>query len=156
MKKNEKRKKKQLVRPTGFRDVMMLISMAGLSETVSRHKCLKVPTAVKFGNGSNIPHGMKFTAGSRARRYKNRKGTHEDLTDPGSSSDSEESSEEEQHRHPSKKGLGKVKKKPREDSSSSDPTSTSSSSPKSELETSSDETPLSSSTTSDDSGSDSD
>ena len=149
--KNEKRKKKQPVRPTGFRDVMMLISMAGPSEKVSRHKRLKVLKAVKFGNGSNIPHGMKFTTGSRARRYKKRKGSHEDLTDPGSSSDSEESSEEEQHRRPSKKGPGKGKKKPQEDLSSLDLTSTSSSSPESEPETSSDETPLSSSTTSDNS-----
>ena len=110
--KNERRKKKQPVRPTGFRDVMTSISMAGPSETVSRHERLKVPTAVKFGNGSNIPHGMKFTAGSRAHRYKSRKGSREDSMDPGSSSDSEESSEEERHRHPSKKGPGKVKRKP--------------------------------------------
>ena len=65
-KKTEKCKKKQPVRPTRFREVMTLISMAGPSETVSRHKHLKVPTAVKFGNRSNIPHGMKFTAGSKA------------------------------------------------------------------------------------------
>ena len=135
---------------------MTLISMAGPSETVSRHKHLKVPTAVKFGNGSNIPHGIKFTAGSRAHRYKSRKGSHKDSTDLGSSSDSEESSEEERHRRPSKKGPDKVKRKPQEDSSLSDSTSTSSSSAESEPETSSDETPSSSSTTSDDSESDSD
>ena len=133
---------------------MTSISMAGPSKTVSRHKRLKVPTAVKFGNGSNIPHGMKFTAGSGAHRYKSRKGSHEDSTDPGSSSDSEEFPEEERHRCPSKKGSGKVKRKPREDSSSSDSTSTSASSPESEPEMSSDETPSSSSTTSDDSESD--
>ena len=64
--KHEKRRSKQPVRPTGFRNIMTSISMAGPSETVSRNEQPKAPTAVRFGKGNNIPHGMKFAVEGRA------------------------------------------------------------------------------------------
>ena len=65
----EKRKKREgrtPTRPTGFREVISSISMAGQANTVSRHERLVAPTAVRFGRGNNIPHGMKFTAKGKA------------------------------------------------------------------------------------------
>ena len=149
--KHEKHRSKRPVRPTGFRDVMTLISMAGLSETVSRNEQPKAPTAVRFGKGNNIPHGMKFAVEGRARGHRDKRGPRKGLLDPSGSSDSKESSEEERPRRSGKKEPAREKRRSQEDPSSSDSSSTSSSSPESRSETS-----LSSSTTSDDSGSDSD
>ena len=73
----------------------MSISMAGLSETVSRNERPKAPMAVRFGKGNNIPHGMKFTIEGRAQGHRDKRGPQKGLSDPSGSTDSEESSEEE-------------------------------------------------------------
>ena len=154
-KKHEKCRSRQPVKPTRFRDVMMSISMAGPSETVSRNEQPKTITAVRFGKGNNIPHGMKFAIVSKAQGHKDKRGPQKDSSGPSDSSESEESSEEEQPRHPSKKGPARGKKKPQEDPSLLDSSSTSSLSPESESEMSLDETPSPLSTSSEDSESDS-
>ena len=152
LKKHEKRESKQPVRPTRFRDIMTSISMAGPSETVSRKKQWKAPTAVRFGKGNNIPHGMKFAVGRETQGHRDKKGPQKDSSDPSNSSDSEESSGEEQPRKHGGRGPGKGKKR-RKDLSLTDSSSTSSSDSETELETSSDKTPSSSSSSSDESGS---
>ena len=98
LKKHRKHRSKQLVKPTGFRDIMMSISMAGPGEKVSRNEQPKPRMAIRFGKGNNIPDGMKFAVGREAWGYKDKQGPQKDSSDPSDSSDSEESSGEEQPR----------------------------------------------------------
>ena len=85
----EKRKKcegRTPTRPTGFREVISSISMAGQANTVSWHKRLVAPTAVRFGRGNNIPHGMKFAA--KGKVHNNSSGEESDPSEPSDDLDS--------------------------------------------------------------------
>ena len=71
--------------PTGFQDVISLISMAGQANSVSRHEWLVAPTAIRFGRGNNIPHGMKFAA--KGKVHDDSSGEESDQSEPSNDPD---------------------------------------------------------------------